>query len=79
MILIDKVLELVPNKKIVQSWRASDWVGGHYSQVTFELKEQEGITYLTFTQSGVPEDQYNDVSQGWYDYYWEPMKEMLER
>ncbi len=72
-------LELVPDGKIVQTWRASDWPEGHYSRVTFSLKEGAGGTRLTFTQSGVPEEQYEDVSQGWRDYYWAPMKQMLEK
>jgi len=72
-------LELVPDKKIVQSWRYSDWPEGHYSQATFLLEENHGGTKLTFTQTEVPEDKYEDVSQGWYDYYWQPMKEMLEK
>jgi len=70
-------LELVADKKIVQSWRAEDWPEGHYSKATFSLNKVEGGTRLTFTQSGVPKEQFEDVSQGWKDYYWEPMKEML--
>ncbi len=72
-------LELVPDKKIVQSWRASDWPEGHYSEVIFSLAETAGATRLTFSQTGVPVEQYEDVAQGWRDYYWEPMKEMLEK
>jgi activator of HSP90 ATPase len=72
-------LELVPDKKIVQTWRASDWQEGHYSKVTFLLKEIAGGTRLTFTQTGVPTEQYDDITQGWRDYYWAPMKEMLEK
>ena len=72
-------LELIPDKKIVQTWRASDWPEGHYSRVSFSLKELEGGTRLTFTQTGVPEEQFEDISQGWRDYYWKPMKEMLEK
>ena len=72
-------LELVPDKKIVQTWRAEDWPEGHYSRVTFSLNKVEGGTRLTFTQSGVPEEQHEDVSQGWQDYYWAPMKDMLEK
>ena len=72
-------LELVPDKKIVQSWRASDWPEGHYSRATFIMDEDVAGTLLTFTQSGVPEDQYEDIAQGWHDYYWDPMKEMLEQ
>jgi activator of HSP90 ATPase len=72
-------LELVPDKKIVQTWRAEDWPEEHYSRVTFSLNKLKEGTRLTFTQSGVPEEQYRDVSQGWQDYYWTPMKKMLEQ
>ena len=72
-------LELVPDEKIVQSWRASDWQEGHYSKATFKLSKVEKGTRLDFTQTGVPEDQYEDISQGWKDYYWGPMKEFLEK
>ncbi len=72
-------LELVPDRKIVQTWRASDWPAGHYSKVTFTLKEIESGTQLTFTQSDIPKEFFADVSQGWRDYYWQPLKEMLEK
>ena len=72
-------LELVPDEKIVQSWRASDWQEGHYSKVTFKPSKVEKGTRLDFTQTGVPEDQYENISQGWKDYYWKPMKEFLEK
>jgi len=71
-------LELVPDAKIVQSWRSDDWPEGHYSRAAFSLAKVEGGTRLTFTQAGVPEEFYEDVKQGWIDYYWEPMKQMLE-
>jgi len=72
-------LELVPDHKVIQSWRYSDWPEGHYSQATFTLEEIKGTTRLTFTQTEVPEEHYEDIAQGWYDYYWTPMKEMLEK
>ena len=72
-------LNLVPDKKIVQSWRGSDWPEGHYSRTTFSLKKVKNGTHLTFIQSGVPDQYYNDIKQGWYDYYWKPMKEMLAK
>ena len=70
-------LELVPGRKIVQSWRYSDWPAGHYSTATFSLNEVSGGTRLTFTQTGVPEASYDDISKGWREYYWQPMKKML--
>ncbi|MBI4304533.1 MAG: SRPBCC domain-containing protein [Chloroflexi bacterium] len=72
-------LELMPDKKIVQTWRGSDWPEGYYSKVTFSLAEAKGVTRLSFTHAGVPQEFYGDIRQGWHDYYWSPMKEMLEK
>ena len=70
-------LDLVHDARIVQTWRASDWPEGHYSTVSFQFEAAKSGTHLTFTQTGVPEEQYEDVAQGWRDYYWTPMKAML--
>ncbi len=72
-------LELVPDQKIVQSWRDSDWAEGHYSQATWSFNPVLGGTRMVFTQSGVPADQYETTAQGWREYYWEPMKAMLKK
>lgn len=72
-------LELVPDRKIVQSWRYNNWPGGHYSKATFALEEIPGGARLTFTQTGVPAEFYADIKAGWTDYYWQPMKEILEK
>ena len=72
-------LELIPDERIVQTWRYSDWPQGHYSKATFSFKAVEGGTRLTFTQSDVPAEFYKDIRQGWIDYYWTPMKEMLKK
>jgi len=71
-------LELIADRKIVQTWRAYDWPKGYYSRVAILLKESDKGTRLTFTQTGVPEEHYNDIYQGWRDYYWIPLKKMLE-
>ena len=71
-------IELVQDAKIVQSWRAGDWPVGHYSTATFLLEESEGGTLLTFTQTGVPEQHYDGISQGWQDFYWTKMALSLE-
>jgi activator of HSP90 ATPase len=73
-----KNLKLIPDRKIVQTWRADDWPDGHYSQCTFELTPTKTGTKLTFTQTDVPVEFYKDIKQGWIDFYWKPMKELLE-
>jgi len=71
-------IELLQDRKIVQKWRGSDWPEGHYSVATFELQDSEGKTRLAFTQTDVPEDQYEAISQGWKEFYWEKMKAYLK-
>ena len=67
-------LVLEPGKKIVQSWRGSDWPEGHFSKATFALKKVKSGTRLAFTQSGVPTSAYKDINEGWKSQYWEKMK-----
>src|SRR2546426_4020380 len=66
-------LKLVKDKKIVQSWRETDRPKELYSRATFSLARANGGTRITFRQSGVP-DGYRSISDGWREYYWEPMK-----
>jgi activator of HSP90 ATPase len=72
-------VELVQDRKIVQKWRGSDWPKGHYSIATFELKGAGGKTKLVFTQIDVPEDQYEAISEGWKEFYWDKMKKVTDK
>jgi activator of HSP90 ATPase len=72
-------LELLEGKKIVQTWRASDWPEGAVSKVTFTFARAKKGTKMTFTQTGVPDDFVEDIKQGWKDFYWAPMKGMLDK
>lgn len=72
-------IDLLPNKKIVQSWHALDWPDGYYSRVTFALEEKEGGTELTFTQDNLEPDDVKSKAEGWEEFYWQPLKRMLEK
>ncbi len=76
-----KNLAVIPDKKIVQEWRCEEdtWPEGHYSKATFSLKAEKNGTKLNFIQTGVPEAAVKSISQGWVDYYWNPMAVMLEK
>lgn len=71
-------VELVPDKKIVQKWRGSDWPSRHYSVAKFELKKIGKKTELKFTQTGVPEDCLDMIDKGWVEHYWDKMKKILK-
>lgn len=72
-----KNVELVKDKKIVQDWRASDWPEGVWSVVRFELEPTKTGTRLSFTQTGVPQEFVSDITTGWKEFYWTPMKVWL--
>lgn len=69
-------LELAPGKKIVQSWRSSDFAEGDKdSKITVTLKPVAGGTKLTLVHSAIPDSQKDGgYKEGWADYYFEPMK-----
>ena len=71
-------LVLKPNELIKQTWRASDWPNGHYSIVKFELSPKNEGTILVFNQTDIPADQYEDISNGWHEYYWKPLNAMFK-
>ena len=74
-----KNLALVPGKKIVQSWRASDWDKGDISEITFLLKPAPKGTKLMFTHKNVPAKFAKSIASGWKEYYWEPLRKFLEK
>ena len=52
-----------------------DWPEGHFSQVTYLLGPLYGGrgTHLSLIQTGVPADHFDEINQGWRDYYWKKM------
>ena len=65
---------LEPYKRIVQSWRTSqfDEEEGD-SQIEVLLKEKEGKTELTLIHTNIPESGEHYI-KGWDDHYFQPMK-----
>lgn len=72
-------LELVPGRRIVQSWRHRDWPEGAYSIARFELEATPEGTRLDFTQLGVPTEAFGWIDGGWRSTYWEPLRRFLAR
>ena len=72
-------VELVPGKKIKQKWSCQDFPEKHFTDISIELKKKtEKQTELVFTQENVPDEFYEDINQGWNDFYWEPIKDYIE-
>ncbi|MBX2839626.1 MAG: SRPBCC domain-containing protein [Gammaproteobacteria bacterium] len=67
-------IELLPNKRIVQAWRASPWSDGIYSIVKFDISQSSSSTIVELEQAGFPEGGEEHLEGGWYKMYWEPLK-----
>jgi uncharacterized protein YndB with AHSA1/START domain len=73
-------LELVPGKRIVQSWRTTEFTDEHEdSIITVTLEETEGVTLLTLVHSNVPKEQIRYEQGGWQKHYFEPMQEYFAK
>ena len=72
-------IELVPGKKIIQKWACQDFPDKTFSDLKIELvKKGEKLTELSFTQENVPDELFEDLSEGWNQFYWEPIQDYLE-
>ncbi len=69
-------LELVKDRLIVQGWRGNDakWPKGYYSTVRFTFTRTKTGARLDLLHSGVPAAAYEEIREGWREYYWEPLK-----
>ncbi len=70
-------IELVPNERIVQAWRAGNWPPGVYSIAKFELVEQDSATRIVFDHTGFPKGAAEHLAAGWKANYWEPLAKSL--
>jgi len=69
-----QTINLELNKRIVQSWRTSQFDEGEPdSQLEIQLDEINGKTELTLIHSNLPESGEH-YKQGWEDHYFEPMR-----
>jgi activator of HSP90 ATPase len=72
------VVDLKKDSRIVLAWRSTGWPEGHYSIAQFELTPSKGGTRLVFSQFGIPSDDFEDIRDGWKQYYWGPLKAYRE-
>lgn len=76
--IIGRILELVPNQRIVEAWRVVDWPAGVYSITKFEFKPQGSGTKLIFDHIGFPEGLKEHLSIGWQQHYWGALIKYLQ-
>jgi uncharacterized protein YndB with AHSA1/START domain len=69
-------LELDPGRRIVQSWRTSEFpADAADSTIEVTLEPAGAGTLVTIHHSGVPRDQCSYEEGGWQENYFDPMAE----
>jgi Activator of HSP90 ATPase len=71
--IIGRILELLPNERIVEAWRVVDWPAGVYSIAKFEFKPLTSGTQLIFDHIGFPEALKEHLTTGWQQHYWDAL------
>lgn len=65
--IVGRFLELEPGKKIVQEWYFGEQ--DEPSIATIKLHEDKKGTSLEVRHTNIPEEAYEDISEGWEDPY----------
>jgi activator of HSP90 ATPase len=75
--IVGRILELVPNRRIVQAWRAATWPEGIYSIARFELMGQRSGTQAILDHTGFPSELAEHLESGWNENYWTALRKYL--
>jgi activator of HSP90 ATPase len=68
--------KVITNERLEQDRYGGDWKEA--SKVVFELEDKGDTTLLRLTHTDLPEDEAENFSQGWDDYYCGAIKELFE-
>jgi activator of HSP90 ATPase len=72
-----KNIKVEPEKLLVQEWYGSkEWKKP--STVEFKFVSDGNMTTIELNHDGIPEDEVEEFSQGWKDYYMGPLIEYVE-
>ncbi len=71
-----RVLELEPNTKIVQEWYFGEQEQA--SIATIKLFPSGGHVQVDLLHTNIPEESYNEITEGWTEYFLGAIKEFLE-
>ena len=78
--LTGTILQTVPNKLIVQSWRASHWKkSGLDSTLILSFRPDPKGGRIHLVHVNVPDHDYAEIKEGWLQYYWRSWRNYLAR
>jgi len=72
-------LEILPDERLVQAWRAGSWKPGAFSIAAFSFVKEGTKTKLLFDHRGFPDGEGTSLAQGWHSHYWGPLTTFLSQ
>jgi activator of HSP90 ATPase len=75
-----KNLELVPNKRILQAWRSTEFSKDQLdSYLLVKFEEAKNGTKVSIIHSEIPDGTGSSFKKGWKDFYFAPMKKYFDK
>ena len=75
-----KNLLILPNRLIVQSWRAKPWKATDPDSIlVLQFSKAKMGGQIRLTHVNVPDHGYKTIKDGWPKHYWTPWKTYLKR
>lgn len=71
-----RILELVPNEKVVQEWYFGDQEQA--SVVTIKIFANGAHSQVDLLHTNIPAEAYEEICEGWTNYYLGAIKDFLE-
>ncbi len=71
-----KNIEFEPNRRIVQQW----YFDGEEPEsiVTLTLNKEGAYTRVEMLHINIPDEAFENILEGWDNYYFKPLKELVE-
>jgi activator of HSP90 ATPase len=72
-------IKLIKNQLIVQTWRSKNWNAEDPDSIfTIYLEPKGNNVMVHVIHANVPDKDYEGITKGWHQHYWEPWKKYLE-
>lgn len=79
-VITGKMLAIVPDRMIVQVWRAKHWRKTDLDSVlVLKFSKIKDGTQIDLVHVNVPEHDHKGVKDGWVRYYWKPWRAYLSQ
>lgn len=69
-------IEVIENEKLVQEWYFGDQK--EQSVVTIKLFKDKKGTQVELRHTNIPDDDYENITEGWIEYYFGAIKDFFE-